>query len=78
MIISEFPMAAGEGKFQSLNNFKVIVYVMLATVPLANESHRGRKIWRAVTVAIYHHFIKRRFCSQPINVFHDLQMGQYL
>lgn len=58
MIVSEFPMAAGEGKSQSLNNFKVIVYVMLAAVPLASVSHRGRKKWRAMTVAIYHHFIK--------------------
>ena len=55
-IISEFPMAAGEGKFQSLNSFKVVVYVMLAIVPLANQSHRVRKEWRATTVALFPSF----------------------
>ena len=43
VIISEFLTAAGEGKFQSLNNFEVLAYVTLAIVPLASESHRGRE-----------------------------------
>ena len=68
LIISEFPMAAGEGKFQSLNNFKVTVYVMLATVPLANESHQIRSVTQSCPTLCH-----PMNCSMPgLHVHHQL------